>query len=140
MGKLKVQTLDLIYAIRSVTQAYDAFETQLKTLRRRRLVSPDAWRLEVLPAKHTLAKVLDDAWRHLHKRASSRDFPELVREDDVKQQFGISHQTLYRRRRKRELPYVKDKDGTIWYPLYDLLDYVLKTKSTPQRPGRPRKF
>jgi len=140
MRKPKVQTIELFQTILSLTEAYETFEAQLKSLRKKRMIAPDAWREKVLPARTALAGVLDDAWHRLHKKASSHDFPELIREDVVKRRFSISQTTLYRRRSKRELPYVKDKGGIIWYPLYDLLDYILKAKATHQKAGRPRKF
>ena len=141
MSKKKAPALELYLILKSVTETFSALDTAFKKLKQRRLIRPDVWKT-VRPSLRSLAGVLDHAWMDLHQHASHQAFPELIREDQVIEQFRISRQTLYRRRKNKELPYIKDPEGVIWYPVFDLLDYVLKAKAytMEEKPGRPRKF
>jgi hypothetical protein len=85
---------------------------------------------------------LSEAWQSFARRAARSDFPVLIREDQVQERFKISQATLYRRRKKQEIPYIRDREGIIWYPVVDLVDYYLKSRAELRFPktGRPRKF
>ena len=141
MGR-RATSPDLFLILKSVSEALSSLESAFKQLKKRRLVDSDQWKTVVRPAISALAKMLDAAWADLQQKASRQAFPDLIREDQVQDHFQISHQTLYRRRKNRELPYIRDKEGIIWYPVFDLLDYVLKMKVSriDEKRGRPRKF
>ncbi|HJZ11701.1 MAG TPA: helix-turn-helix domain-containing protein, partial [Acidobacteriota bacterium] len=61
------------------------------------------------------------------------------REDQVAEKLDVSRKTLYRRRKSKELPYIKDRHGTIWYAREDLEEYLEKSKVSPLT-ERPRKI
>jgi hypothetical protein len=121
---------------------FDEFFERMKVLRKKRLIDGKDW-TDVVRAQNALQSAFDHAWEKLHRRAAIPVFPqEYLREDQVMEYFHISQKTLYRRRSKREIAYIKDREGTIWYPILDLVDYVRMNRSKPSRekPGRPRKF
>ena len=71
----------------------------------------------------------------LHGRElTSRQIADSL--DDVPQA------TLYRRRKTQEIPYIRDNEGVIWYPVVELIQYYLKSREELRLPktGRPRKF
>ena len=113
-------------------------EIQLKDLKKRRLVKKDTLQQLV----RCLDAILQEAWQSFGRRAARSGFPVLIREDQVQKRFKISHATLYRRRKTQEIPYVRDKEGVVWYPVVDLVEYYLKSRAEIRLPktGRPRKF
>jgi len=143
MSKKSTRMLDTFFVVKSVMEQYSAFQEALKTLYKNRLIDRLTWNLEIVPAENSLSQGIDRALDELYRRAVKRGFPhELVREDEVTERLGISRKTIYRRRKKREIAYIKDKDGIIWYSVLDLIDYLRESKapSLQLRSGRPRKF
>jgi hypothetical protein len=113
-------------------------EADLKELKNRRLIKKDRFHQAI----RSLDSILSDAWKAFAARASKSDFPVLIREDQVQERFKISQATLYRRRKTQEIPYIRDKEGIIWYPVVELVNYYLKSRREMRLPktGRPRKF
>jgi hypothetical protein len=144
MSKKKNSNLiDKFFVLNEWNDRFEFFFEELKILRKKRLIDRDTWSREVLSAKKALQRALNHAWDELHRRAAVPVFPqEYLREDQVMEHFHISQKTLYRRRRRREIAYIKDQEGIIWYPILDLVDYVRlnRSDSIQEKPGRPRKF
>lgn len=141
--KKKSNLIDKFFVLNEWNDRFDRFFEELKIFRKRRLITREVWNREVLPARKALQLAMDNAWDELHRRAAVPIFPqEYLREDQVMEHFRISQKTLYRRRRKREIAYIKDREGTIWYPILDLVDYVRINRgdTAKEKPGRPRKF
>jgi hypothetical protein len=141
MKKKSPGLIEKFFALYEWNHRCNDFFEALKILRRKGLISREVWNLEI--AKKAVLRAMDAGWNELHRRASVPVFPqEYLREDQVMEHFHISRQTLYRRRRKREIAYIKDRNGNIWYPILDLVDYVRVSRVSPEKekPGRPRKF
>lgn len=143
MKKKPTGLIEKFFALYEWNHRCNEFFEGLRILRRKGLISREIWNLEIITAKKAIQRALDSGWNELHRRASVPVFPqEYLREDQVMEHFHISRQTLYRRRRKREIAYIKDQKGNIWYPILDLVDYVRLNRedSRKEKPGRPRKF
>lgn len=142
LARRRNPTLNALRTLQSLVDAHSRLEESWTKLKKTRLISTASWKEDLLPARREISRVIDEAWLRLLERAAGQDYPELIREEDVLENFGISPKTLYRRRKSKELPYIRDNEGVIWYPVFDLLDYLIQSqkKRTPDKPGRPRKF
>lgn len=134
--------MNALRTLQSLADTHSRLEESWAHLRKTRLVSSKSWKEDLVPARKEISRIIDEAWAALHERAARQDYPELISEEEVLENFGISHKTLYRRRKTKELPYIRDNEGVIWYPIFDLLDYLIQSqkKRIPDKPGRPRKF
>ena len=138
MNKPRATLPDLFAQLQIADQLSVELETHFKELKNRRLIKKEKL--------HQVIKILDailtEAWQSFARKAARSDFPVLIREDQVQKRFKISQATLYRRRKTHEIPYIRDKEGIIWYPVVDLVDYYLKARAEMRLPktGRPRKF
>ena len=138
MDKPRAALAELFTKLQTVDHLSTELEAQFKELKSRRLIKKD--QLKALTI--CLDAMLKQAWEAFYRRASRADFPVLIREDQVQERFQISQATLYRRRKTQEIPYIRDNDGVIWYPVVDLIQYYLKSRAELRLPktGRPRKF
>jgi hypothetical protein len=138
MKKAQASLSELFEKLQQADQLSVELESYLKDLKKRRLIKKET--LKELAG--ILDGVLNEAWRSFGRRAARSGFPVLIREDQVQKRFKISQSTLYRRRKTQEIPYVRDNEGIIWYPVVDLVEYYLKSRSEIRLPktGRPRKF
>jgi hypothetical protein len=138
MNKTRASLPELFEILQRADQLSMEIETHFKELKRRRLIQKEKLQQVV----RVLDSLLSSAWKAFGQRAARADFPVLIREDQVQQRFNISQATLYRRRKKQEIPYVRDRDGVIWYPVVDLVDYYIKSRAELRlgKTGRPRKF
>ena|SRR5688572_15367964 len=138
MDKTRTSLAELFEQLQKADDLSYQLETHLDELRKRRLLKTDRLKQVV----KTLDAALADAWRAFAQRAARSDFPILIREDQVQERFRISHATLYRRRKTQQIPYIRDKEGLIWYPVVELVEYYLKSRAELRLPktGRPRKF
>lgn len=138
MKKAQASLSELFEKLQQADQISVELESYLKDLKKRRLIKKET--LKQLAA--ILDGVLNEAWQSFGRRAARSGFPVLIREDQVQKRFKISQATLYRRRKTQEIPYVRDNEGVIWYPVVDLVEYYLKSRSEIRLPktGRPRKF
>ena len=138
MNKPRAALAEIFTKLQQVDHLSAELELQFKELKSRRLIKKD--QLKQLSA--CLDLILNDAWQSFHRRASRADFPVLIREDQVQERFQISQATLYRRRKAQEIPYIRDHEGGIWYPVVDLIQYYLKSRTEIRlrKTGRPRKF
>jgi hypothetical protein len=138
MKKSRATLAELFQHLQSAEELSMQLEEQLKELKNRRLIKNQ----ELKQVITILDSILTAAWEAFRRRASRSGFPVLIREDQVQERFRISQATLYRRRKSQEIPYVRDKDGVIWYPVVDLIAYYLKSRAEMRLPktGRPRKF
>ncbi len=138
MKKPQASVPELFEKLQQADELSIELESRLKDLKKRRLIKKDTLkRLAVI-----LDALLEEAWQSFGRRAGRSGFPLLIREDQVQTRFKISQATLYRRRKTQEIPYVRDNEGVIWYPVVDLVEYYLKSRSEIRLPktGRPRKF
>jgi hypothetical protein len=142
MKKSADALLDHLLAVHTAVVSLDSLLSTLQQLRKRRLLTTTAWKTDVANAYDTITNLLEQSRRKILSHAKGSDFPQLISEDDVVRSFQISKKTLYRRRTSGELPYVRDKQGIIWYPVYDMIAYLIhQTEETKhEKPGRPRKF
>ena len=138
MNKPRAALAELFTKLQQVDHLSTELELQFKELKKRRLIKKD--KLKQLSL--CLDAILKEAWEAFHRRTSRADFPVLIREDQVQERFQISQATLYRRRKTQEIPYIRDNDGVIWYPVVELVQYYLKSRAELRLPktGRPRKF
>ncbi|MCI0412981.1 hypothetical protein L0222_09295 [bacterium] len=138
MKKPQASLPELFEKLQQADELSVELESQLEELKKRRLIKKDT--LKQLVA--ILDAILKEAWQSFGRKAARSGFPLLIREDQVQKRFKISQATLYRRRKTQEIPYVRDKEGVIWYPVVDLVEYYLKSRSEIRLPktGRPRKF
>lgn len=138
MNKSRVSLPELFAILQKAEELSLEIENHFKELKNRKLLKKDKLQQTI----RILDSVLAEAWQAFSRRAARSDFPVLIREDQVQERFKISHATLYRRRKKQEIPYVRDKDGVIWYPVVDLVDYYIRSRAEIRKPrtGRPRKF
>jgi hypothetical protein len=138
MNKRRASLPELFEKLQQADENSIELESQYKELKKRRLLKKE----KVKQLTSILDALLKEAWQSFGRRAARSDFPVLIREDQVQKRFKISHATLYRRRKTQEIPYVRDKEGVIWYPVVELVEYYLKSRSEIRLPktGRPRKF
>jgi hypothetical protein len=138
MDKIRATLPELFELLQQTDELAFQVESRFKEVKNRRLIKKE--RLDQIIKLMDTA--LADAWKAFARKAAKSDFPILIREDQVQQRFKISQATLYRRRRTQEIPYVRDKEGIIWYPVVELVDYYIRTRAELRVPktGRPRKF
>jgi len=138
MNKTRASLPELFEILQRADQLSMEIEAHFKELKRRRLIKKE----KLQQVSRVLDSLLSAAWKSFGRRAARSDFPVLIREDQVQVRFKISQATLYRRRKKQEIPYVRDRDGVIWYPVVDLVDYYIKSRAELRqgKTGRPRKF
>jgi hypothetical protein len=138
MKKPQASLPELFEKLQQTDELSAEIESYLKDLKKRRLIKKETLKQFAV----LLDTVLNEAWQSFGRRAARSGFPVLIREDQVQKRFKISQATLYRRRKTQEIPYVRDKEGVIWYPVVDLVEYYLKSRSELRLPktGRPRKF
>ena len=138
MNKPRAALAEVFTKLQQVDHLSTELELQFKELKNRRLIKKE--KLKQLSL--CLDAILKEAWEGFYRRASRADFPVLIREDQVQERFHISQATLYRRRKTQEIPYIRDNEGVIWYPIVDLIQYYLKSRAELRLPktGRPRKF
>ena len=138
MNKTRATLPELFELLQITEEISFQIESHLKELKNRRLLKNDRLKQVI----RTLDAALAEAWQSFKRKTARSDFPILIREDQVQERFKISQATLYRRRRTQEIPYIRDKEGVIWYPVVELVDYYLKSRADLRQPktGRPRKF
>jgi hypothetical protein len=138
MNKTRATLPELFEILQRADELSVEIESHFKELKRRRLIQKE----KLQQVTRVLDSLLSTAWKAFGRRAARSDFPVLIREDQVQERFKISQATLYRRRKTQEIPYVRDRDGVIWYPVVDLVDYYVKSRAESRQPktGRPRKF
>jgi len=138
MKKPQASLPELFEKLQHADELSVELESQLKDLKKRRLIKNETLKEFTV----ILDDLLKEAWQSIGRRAARSGFPLLIREDQVQKRFKISQATLYRRRKTHEIPYVRDKEGVIWYPVVDLVEYYLKSRLEIRLPktGRPRKF
>jgi hypothetical protein len=138
MKKAQGSLSELFEKLQQADKLSIELEYYLKDLKKRKLIKKETLK----QLAEILDGVLNEAWQSFGRRASRSGFPVLIREDQVQKRFKISQATLYRRRKTQEIPYVRDNEGVIWYPVVDLVEYYLKSRSEIRLPktGRPRKF
>lgn len=138
MNKPRAALAEVFTKLQQADHFATELELQFKELKSRRLIKSE----NLKQLSSCLDAILKDAWEAFHRRASRADYPVLIREDQVQERFQISQATLYRRRKTQEIPYIRDNDGIIWYPVVDLIQYYLKSRAEARLPktGRPRKF
>jgi predicted DNA-binding transcriptional regulator AlpA len=125
--------------LKTATSAYAQLQPALKELRKKGFINKRTWKETVLPADHAIHTTLKELWDRFQDRPLSALPSQLLREDQVAEKLDVSRKTLYRRRKSKELPYIKDKHGTIWYAREDLEEYLEKSKVAPLT-ERPRKI
>lgn len=133
------RAVDAFPLIKNATDAYAQLQPALKQLHKRGYISRRNWKEKLLPADSAINETLQNLWQVVKEVASSDVLTQLLREDQVAEQFEVSRKTLYRRRKSKELPYIKDRRGTIWYAREDLEKYVERSKVIPLT-ERPRKI
>jgi|GEM_PF-3375204 len=138
MNKPRAALAELFTRLQHANHLATELELQLKELKRRRFLKNE--KLKQLAS--CLDSIMKEAWETFERRASRADYPVLIREDQVQERFQISQATLYRRRKMQEIPYIRDHEGVIWYPVAELVRYYLKNRAELRLPktGRPRKF
>jgi hypothetical protein len=138
MNKPRAALAELFTNLQQVDHLSTELELLFKDLKNRRLIK----REKLKQLSLCLDAILKEAWEGFYGKASRADFPVLIREDQVQERFQISQATLYRRRKTQEIPYIRDNEGVIWYPVVDLIQYYLKSRAELRLPktGRPRKF
>ena len=138
MAQPRVVLAELFTNLQQVDHLSTELELQFKGLKSRRFIKNE--KLQQLAS--CLDALLQEAWENFERKAARADFPVLIREDQVQERFQISQATLYRRRKTQEIPYIRDNEGVIWYPVADLIRYYLKNRAELRLPktGRPRKF
>jgi hypothetical protein len=138
MDKPRAALAELFTRLQHADHLSAELESKFKELKNRRLIKNE--KLKQLAS--CLDALLTEAWEAFEHRASRADYPVLIREDQVQERFQISQATLYRRRKTQEIPYIRDHEGVIWYPVADLIRYHLKGRTELRLPktGRPRKF
>lgn len=136
----RIQNEELFLLLKELTDAYAALQSGLKQLREVGLIDRKRWRREVVAADLIFFQIVRKLWIQYEVENSSIEFSsEMIREEDLAKKWKVSRKTLYRRRKNRELPYIKDRHGDIWYPLSDVAQYLEKNKITPLT-EKPRKI
>jgi hypothetical protein len=143
MAKRKAITIDheqFFLLLQSVTDAYATMQSGLKKLHSRKLIDRKRWSKEIVPADLSFFQTIRKLWITLENSEATIEFStEMIREEDLAKKWNVSRKTLYRRRKNRELPYIKDRHGEIWYSTPDVAQYLEKNKITPLS-EKPRKI
>jgi hypothetical protein len=140
MGKQIAQSPEIFNLLKNATDGYARLQAGLKDLYKKRLINRNKWKKEILPADLAFFVALRELWVNFEKQNAAIDIAsELVREDQLAGKWNVSRKTLYRRRKSRELPYIKDRHGAIWYAVTDVENYLEKNKITPLN-EKPRKI
>jgi len=136
--RTKPRSNDILPLLKAATGAYAQLQPALKELHKKGLINQQSWKESVVPADRALNATLKDLWNRFQDRIMPALPSQLMREDQVAEKLDVSRKTLYRRRKSKELPYIKDRHGTIWYAREDLEEYLEKSKVSPLT-ERPRK-
>jgi hypothetical protein len=125
--------------LKKLTDGYAHLQSGLKELRLRKLIDRKRWKKEIVPADLAFFQTIRKLWIMLENDSNAIEFStEMIREDDLARKWNVSRKTLYRRRKNRELPYIKDRHGEIWYSIPDVAHYLEKNRITPLT-EKPRK-
>jgi len=139
MAKQAIERNEMFDLLRSATDGYARLQAGLKVLYKNKAINRNKWKKEILPADQAFYLALRELWIRYEQGQSSIDIAtELVPEDLLAERWNVSRKTLYRRRRSKELPYIKDRHGAIWYAITDVENYLEKNKITPLN-EKPRK-
>lgn len=125
--------------LKNLTDGYARLQSGLKELHLRKLIDRKRWKKEIVPADLAFFQTIRKLWIILESGSGVMEFStEMIREDELANKWNVSRKTLYRRRKNRELPYIKDRHGEIWYSVPDVAHYLEKNKITPLT-EKPRK-
>lgn len=137
---IPIDSAELFQLLKNLTDAYSRMQSGLKELHYKKLIDRKRWTKEVVPADLAFFQTIRKLWIALESGNNTIEFStEMIHEDDLARKWKVSRKTLYRRRKNRELPYIRDRHGEIWYAVSDVAHYLEKNKITPLT-EKPRKI
>ena len=125
----RIDHTEFFQLLKNLTDGYARLQSGLKELHLRKLIDRKKWKNEVVPADLVFFQTIRKLWILLESGNTAIEFStEMIREDELAKKWNVSRKTLYRRRKNRELPYIKDRHSEIWYSIPDVAHYLEKNK------------
>ncbi len=133
------EVADAVHLLQQITEAYAVLQAGVKELREKSLIPRKTWTNLIVPADNSFYSMLRNLWNELERDTPLELSIEYLPEDQIASKYGVSRKTLYRRRKSKELAYIKDRRGEVWYSMKDLENYLSKNRITPLS-EKPRKI
>src|SRR5437867_1383456 len=104
----RIDRNEFFQLLKNLTDGYARLQSGLKELHLRKLIDRKKWKNEVVPTDLVVFQTFRKLWLLLESGNTAIEFStEMIREDELAKKWNVSRKTLYRRRKNRELPYIK---------------------------------